>query len=244
MKLERRIGFYERHVKRALDVICALLALTVFCWLYALVAILVRIKLGGPVIFKQARPGLIDPETGKERLFYLMKFRSMTNERDAEGKLLPDEKRLTRFGRFLRATSLDELPEAINILKGEMSVIGPRPQLVRDMVFMTPEQRMRHTAMPGLSGLAQIKGRNALTWDEKLDWDIKYVQKVTFWNDFKLVVRTVVSAFLRRDGITDGVSATAYDYGDVLLREGRVTRGEYDLKQAEAKRILEEFTGK
>jgi lipopolysaccharide/colanic/teichoic acid biosynthesis glycosyltransferase len=244
MKSERRIGFYERYVKRALDMICALLALTVFCWLYAIVAVLVRIKLGGPVIFKQARPGLIDPETGKERLFYLMKFRSMTNERDAEGKLLPDEKRLTRFGKFLRASSLDELPEAINILKGEMSVIGPRPQLVRDMVFMTPEQRMRHTAVPGLGGLAQVKGRNAVTWDEKLDWDLKYIEKVSFWNDFKLVVHTVVSAFIRREGITDGESATAYDYGDVLLREGRVTREEYDRKQAEAKRILEEFTGK
>ena len=234
MKSERTVGFYERCVKRALDVVCALLALTVFCWLYALVALLVRIKLGSPVIFKQPRPGLIDPKTGRERIFHLYKFRSMTDERDGNGK------RLTAFGKFLRSTSLDELPEAINILKGDMSVIGPRPQLVRDMVFMTPEQRIRHTAKPGLSGLAQVMGRNSVSWDEKLDWDIKYVERITFAGDLKLVLKTVVSAFIKREGITDGENATALDLGDALLLEGRVTQAEYDEKQAEAIRIIEE----
>jgi lipopolysaccharide/colanic/teichoic acid biosynthesis glycosyltransferase len=166
MRLERKRSFYERFIKRLLDIFCSLLAITVFCWLYAIIAILVRVKLGAPVLFKQPRPGLIDPKTGKERIFDMYKFRTMTNERDTDGNLLPDEKRLGRFGKLLRSTSLDELPEVFSILRGDMSVIGPRPQLVRDMVFMSDEQRMRHTAKPGLSGLAQVKGRNAITWEK------------------------------------------------------------------------------
>ena len=183
--IQRKIGFYEKYIKRALDIVCALLALAVFCPLYAVIAILVRCRLGSPVIFKQPRPGLIDPETGRERIFSILKFRTMTDERDGNGELLPDEKRLTRFGKMLRATSLDELPEAFSILNGDMSVIGPRPQLVRDMVFMTDEQRLRHTAKPGLSGLAQVKGRNAISWEEKLAWDLKYIEKVSFLSDLK-----------------------------------------------------------
>ena len=151
---QRKRGFYEKYIKRALDIVCALLALIVFSWLYLLIAIAVRIKLGKPVLFKQPRPGMIDPKTGQERIFDMYKFRTMSDARNERGELLPDEQRLDRFGRFLRITSLDELPEAINILKGEMSVIGPRPQLVKDMVFMTDKQRIRHTAKPGLSGLA------------------------------------------------------------------------------------------
>ena len=165
---QRKRSFYEKYIKRLLDIICALLAIVVFCWLYAIIAILVRTKLGSPVLFKQPRPGLIDPKTGQERIFNMYKFRSMSDDRDANGNLLPDEVRLGKFGKALRATSLDELPEAFNILKGDMSVIGPRPQLVRDMVFMTSAQRMRHTAKPGLSGLAQVMGRNAITWEETI----------------------------------------------------------------------------
>lgn len=243
MKLQRKHEFYERYVKRLLDVICALGAFLVFCWLFALVAVLVRVKLGKPVLFRQPRPGLIDPKTGKERIFYMYKFRSMTDERDETGNLLPDEVRLTAFGRKLRATSMDELPEAFNILKGDMSVIGPRPQLIRDMVFMTEQQRMRHTAKPGLSGLAQVMGRNAINWEEKLDWDLKYIERVSFSGDAKIIWLTVKKVFVR-DKITDSSEEIdlAPDYGDALLQSGKITKDEYDAKQNEAKQILAELT--
>ena len=170
--LQRKQGFYEKYIKRLLDIFCSLLAIIIFCWLYAILAIIIRIHLGKPILFKQLRPGMIDPSTGKETVFDMYKFRSMSNECDENGDLLSDEVRLSKLGKLLRATSLDELPEAFNILKGNMSVIGPRPQLIRDMVFMSKEQRMRHTAKPGMSGLAQVRGRNAITWEEKIDWDL------------------------------------------------------------------------
>ena len=186
----RRMGFYEKYIKRGLDVICATAAIVCFSPLYLGVAILVKIKLGSPVLFTQDRPGLIDKD-GKETIFKMYKFRTMTDERDEEGNLLPDEVRLTKFGKWLRSTSLDELPEAFNILNGTMSVVGPRPQLVRDMVFMTPEQRMRHTAKPGLSGLAQVNGRNAISWEEKLEWDQKYINKISLLSDLKIIIKTI-----------------------------------------------------
>ena len=236
--LERKCGFYELYMKRLMDIICSLAAIIVFSWLYIIVAVLVRIKLGSPVLFKQPRPGKIDPKTGKEKIFYMYKFRSMFDERDENGNLLPDDIRLGKFGKALRATSLDELPEAFNILKGDMSIIGPRPQLVRDMVFMTDKQRMRHTAKPGLSGLAQVNGRNDISWEEKLNWDLKYIEKVTFWGDVKIIFQTVMKAFVKQEGITDGDMATAYDYGDWLLKERKVTKEEYEKKQEEAKTLL------
>lgn len=237
MKLERKRGFYEKYIKRLLDIICSLLAIVVFCWLYAIIAVIVRIKMGSPVLFKQPRPGII--KNGKETIFDMYKFRTMTDERDEKGNLLPDDKRLPPFGAMLRRTSLDELPEVFCILKGDMSIIGPRPQLVRDMVFMSDAQRMRHTAKPGLSGLAQTKGRNAISWEDKLNWDLKYIEKVTFWGDLKLVLATVKTAFIKAEGITDGENATALDYGDALLKVGKVSKEEYNMKQVEAKRILE-----
>lgn len=235
------MGFYEKYVKRAGDVICALLTLILFFWLYLLLAILVRIKLGAPVIFKQPRPGMIDPKTGKERIFYMYKFRTMTNEKNANGELLPDEKRLTRFGKILRATSLDELPELVNVLKGDMSLIGPRPQLVRDMVFMTEKQRMRHTARPGMSGLAQSKGRNTVAWDDKLEWDLKYIEKVSLFGDIKIIFATIKMLLLREDAGEEfcGTDITD-DYGDSLLAEGRVSREQYDLLQAKAQELIAE----
>ncbi len=239
MKLQRKMGFYEKYIKRLLDIVLASLAMIVFFWLYLVIALLVRIKLGSPAVFKQPRPGMIDPKTGKERIFCLYKFRTMTDERDENGNLLPDEIRLTKFGAWLRKTSLDELLEVWNILRGDMSIIGPRPQLVRDMVFMTDEQRMRHTAKPGLSGLAQVKGRNAITWEEKLNWDLKYIEKVTFWGDVKLIFETVKVALFRHDGITDGENATALDYGDTLLKSGKISLQTYNLKQEEAKALME-----
>lgn len=233
------MGFYEKYIKRLLDIICAFSALTVFCWLYLIVAIFVRIMLGKPIIFKQARPGMIDKKTGKEKIFYLYKFRTMTDAKDENGRLLSDSERLGKFGKILRATSLDEIPEAINILKGDMSVIGPRPQLVRDMVFMTDEQRMRHTAKPGLSGLAQVMGRNAVTWEEKIDWDSKYIEKVTFWRDLKLVFETVKQVFVCPNK-TENKAGTelSFDYGDVLLKEGKVSEERYNELQKEARELL------
>lgn len=237
MRLERKRSFYEKYVKRCLDFICALLFIIMFCWLYVLIAIIVRIKMGSPVLFKQPRPGIV--KNGEETIFDMYKFRSMTNAKDANGNLLPDERRLPKFGAMLRSTSLDELPEVFCILKGDMSVIGPRPQLVRDMVFMNDIQRMRHTAKPGLTGLSQIKGRNAITWEEKLDWDLKYIEKICFIGDVKILLETVVAVF-KRSGITDGENATALDYGDVLLKTGIINEAQYDELQDRAKKLLSE----
>ena len=223
---------YEKYFKRIIDVICALAALIVFSWLYIIVALLVRFKLGSPVIFRQARPGI----NGK--IFYLYKFRSMTNACDENGNLLPDDMRLTKFGKFLRSTSLDELPEAINILKGDMSVIGPRPQLVRDMVFFTDEQMKRQSVRPGLSGLAQISGRNGITWEEKIDFDLEYIKKITFLGDVKIIFLTVWRAFVRQDGISQEGMDTAEDLGDYLLRTGKVTEEEYEQKQRESLSLI------
>jgi len=235
---DRPKGFYEKHVKRPLDCTLATGALIALSPILAGTAFLVRSKLGSPVIFSQPRPGRIDPDTGQERIFRLYKFRSMTDERGEDGELLPDSARLTPFGKFLRASSLDELPELVNIIRGDMAVIGPRPQLVRDMVFMSKEQRQRHTVRPGLSGLAQVNGRNGISWDDKLAWDLRYLGQISFLTDTKLVLRTFIKTGAQ-EGITDGVSATAADFGDALLAEGRVTKEEYDRKQEEAREILE-----
>lgn len=191
-------------------------------------------KMKGNPFFTQPRPGK------DERIFRLVKFRTMTNARDASGKLLPDDVRLTAYGKFLRSTSLDELPELFNILKGDMAVIGPRPQLVRDMVFMTPEQRKRHTVRQGLSGLAQINGRNAVTWEKKIEYDLEYIKKITFLGDVKIILTTLNKAFIKRSDITEEGSDTATDLGDYLLASGRITREEYDRGQEEAKRLIAE----
>ena len=239
----REMGFYEKYVKRAIDVTCATGAIVVFSPIYLGVAALVRTKLGSPVLFTQDRPGLVGPD-GKETVFKMYKFRSMTDERDENGDLLPDEVRLTKFGKWLRNTSLDELPEAFNILNGTMSVIGPRPQLVRDMVFMSKEQRMRHTAKPGLSGLAQVNGRNAISWEDKMNWDLKYIKKVTFKEDLKIILDTVKKAFIKQEGITQDDMATAEDLGDYLLRIQVVDTKDYEQKQKEAKNILNSTNNK
>ena len=223
---------YKKYVKRLADIVCALAALSVFCWLYAIVALLVRINLGSPIIFKQPRPGK------NEKIFYLYKFRTMTDKRDANGNLLPDSERLTKFGKFIRATSLDELPEAINILKGDMSVVGPRPLLVRDMVFMTPEQRKRHTVSPGLTGLAQVSGRNGITWEQKLSYDLEYIEKISFFKDVKIVLLTVWSAFVKHDGISQEGMDTAEDLGNWLLDNGVVDKEVYDAKVKEANELI------
>lgn len=233
-RIHNKQGFYYRHIKRPLDFVCALLAVICFSWLYLLIAVLVKVKLGSPVLFKQMRPGL------NEEIFPLYKFRTMTDDRDENGELLPDDVRLTKFGKWLRSTSLDELPEAFNILNGTMSVIGPRPLLVRDMVFMTDEQRKRHLVKPGLSGLAQINGRNGISWEEKLEWDLKYIKKITFFGDVKIVLDTVWKAFIKKEGINREGTVSDMDYGDYLLSEGKISREEYDKGQKVALELLEQ----
>lgn len=224
--------YYETTPKRTLDVVCSIAALTVFSPIYLIVALLVKLKLGSPIIFKQKRPG----KNGE--VFELYKFRTMTDGRDENGNLLPDDVRLTSFGKWLRATSLDELPEALNILKGDMSVIGPRPQLVRDLVFMDNKQKKRHEVKPGLSGLAQVNGRNAIKWEDKINYDLKYIKNISFLEDVRIIFETVKKAFIKQEGITEEDNATAEDFGDYLLRTGKVTKEEYDEKQEEAKEIL------
>lgn len=198
-------GFYEKYIKRPQDFLLALLALILFSPVLAVTALLVRTKLGTPVIFTQERPGL------DGRIFKLYKFRSMTDERDADGKLLPDEVRLTNFGKKLRSTSLDELPELINILKGDMSVVGPRPLLVQYLSRYNEHQARRHEVRPGFTGLAQVNGRNTISWEEKFDWDVKYVDHVTFLGDWKIIFKTVKTV-LKRDGISSESSVTMEEF--------------------------------
>ncbi len=192
---------YKKYIKRFFDILCALAAIIVFSWLYIIVAILVRVKLGSPVIFKQERPGM------NEKIFTLYKFRTMTDKKDENGNLLPDDVRLTKFGRLLRKTSLDELPEAFNILKGDMSVVGPRPLLVSYIPLYNEKQHRRHEVRPGLTGLAQVSGRNAISWEEKFELDVEYVDNITFWGDVKIIFSTVKSV-LKSEGISSASHAT------------------------------------
>lgn len=225
---------YPRFFKRVIDFFCALAAICCLSPLMLVLTVVGAFKMKGNPFFTQPRPGK------DEKIFRLVKFRTMTNEKDANGKLLPDDVRLTAYGKFLRSTSLDELPELFNILKGDMAVIGPRPQLVRDMVFMTPEQRKRHTVRQGLSGLAQINGRNAVTWEKKIEYDLEYIKKITFLGDVKIILTTLNKAFIKRSDITEEGSDTATDLGDYLLASGRITREEYDRGQEEAKKLIAE----
>lgn len=195
------MGIYQRHIKRPQDFCCALLAIILLSPVMLVTTILVRMKLGSPVIFKQERPGL----NGK--VFKLYKFRTMTDAKDSTGRLLSDEERLTTFGKKLRATSIDELPELINILKGDMSVVGPRPLLVQYLPLYNERQRRRHEVRPGVTGLAQVNGRNAISWEEKFEYDVAYVDNVTFLGDWRIVFRTIKTV-LARDGISSDTSVT------------------------------------
>lgn len=186
-------GIYRKYVKRPMDFILSLIAIIILGPLFLLVAILVRLKLGSPIIFKQKRPGL------NEKIFMMYKFRTMTDDRDENGNLLPDSVRLTKFGRLLRSTSLDELPELINILKGDMSIVGPRPLAVQYLPYYTDQERIRHSVRPGLSGLAQINGRNTASWEQRFSYDIKYVNNVTFLGDIRIVLKTIMKAIKRAD---------------------------------------------
>ncbi len=201
--LHKSCGPYDRWVKRTIDIVAAVIVLVLFWWVYAIIALLVRIKLGSPVIFAQERPGKIDFKTGKEKIFKLYKFRTMTDNRDENGNLLPGSVRLTKFGKILRSTSLDELPEIWNILKGDMSIIGPRPLAVEYLPYYTEEERVRHSIRPGLTGLAQASGRNNLSWEEKFEYDVQYANNVTFIMDCKIIIKTIKAVF-KREGIGQG----------------------------------------
>lgn len=199
-------GPYEKYFKRPLDLLCGLAAVIVFSWLYCVLAVLGAIFMRGNPFFTQARPGK------DEKIFKLIKFRTMDNRRDAQGNLLPDEVRLNRYGRFLRKTSLDELPEAFNIIKGDMSVIGPRPLLVQYLPLYSEKQRHRHDVRPGLSGYAQVNGRNSITWTRRFELDCEYVNKITFFGDLRIICQTVGKAFLKQEGISSETSETMEDF--------------------------------
>lgn len=227
---------YANFLKRPIDFILSLCAVFALSPVFIVLIILGTIKMQGNPFFTQYRPGKKD-KNGNEKIFKLIKFRTMTNARDKEGKLLPDEERLTSYGEFLRKTSLDELPELFNILKGDMAVIGPRPQLVRDMVFMTDKQRARHNVRPGLSGLAQINGRNCIEWEDKLNYDLEYIKNISFAEDVRIIFTTVVKVF-KTESISYEGMATAEDFGDYLLRTKKVDKETYDKNQLKARELI------
>ena len=214
-------GIYANFIKRLLDIILSVVILTAFSWLYLILAVLVRVKLGSPVIFNQERPGL------NEKVFHMYKFRTMTDERDENGDLLPDEKRLTRFGSFLRRTSLDELPEFFNILKGDMSFIGPRPLLVRYLPYYSDREHLRHSVRPGLTGYAQAHGRNAISWEQKFEYDVWYVEHLSFVTDIRVIIDTIRSYLTKDD---EGAVLNTFDDFDVHRKKQMEaqTEGEHD----------------
>ncbi len=222
---------YAVFFKRLFDFVLSFMAIICLSPILLVLVVLGAIKMKGNPFFIQARPGK------GEKVFKLIKFRTMTCETDASGNLLPDEQRLTKYGNFIRSSSLDELPELINILCGTMSIVGPRPQLVRDMVFMTPEQRKRHSVRPGLTGLAQVSGRNNISWEQKIEYDLLYIQKITLFADIKIIIETVGKVLKRSDTVREG-TASDIDLGDWLLQGGRISFEEYQLRQQEAKNIL------
>lgn len=222
---------YKKYFKRPLDLVLSVLAIILLSPVILALIIIGAFVLKGNPFFSQQRPGK------DEKIFRLIKFRSMTNKKDKNGNLLPDEARLVSYGKFLRATSLDELPELFNIIKGDMSIIGPRPQLVRDMVFMTEKQRARHSVQPGLTGLAQCSGRNNMSWEKKFEYDLEYINNITFWNEVKIFFKTIIKVF-QHEGINEEGKITSVDLGDYLLEKGEVEKEEYEKLQDYAKELI------
>ena len=230
---------YRGFFKRFFDVFISFIALSVLSPVLLVLVIVGAIAMRGNPFFIQLRPGKISRRTGKERIFRMIKLRTMTNERDPEtGELLPDERRLNGYGKFLRSTSLDELFELVNVFIGDMSIVGPRPQLVRDMVFMTEEQRVRHTVRPGITGLAQVNGRNNITWEQKFEYDLEYINRLTMALDIAILWKTVAKVIKRSDTVREG-TVSDVDFGDWLLSEGKVDGEVYKENQKEAKELLE-----
>lgn len=226
---------YQRCFKRLIDFMLSFLAIIVLSPVLVIFSVLGAVFMQGNPFFTQLRPGK------DEKIFKLIKFRSMNNRKDENGKLLSDDERLTKYGKWLRNTSIDELPELFNILKGDMAIVGPRPQLVRDMVFMSGEQRKRHTVRPGLTGLAQVNGRNAISWENKLNFDLEYIKGISLVNDIRIILKTIKSVFITQEGITYEEMGTAPDYGDYLLNNGLVNKDQYDKLQTEARILIEEY---
>lgn len=230
---------YAKCFKRMIDFVLAFAGLIVLSPILLILIITGAIVLKGNPFFLQPRPGKKD-SSGRETIFYLIKLRTMSNARGADGELLPDAQRLGKYGAFLRSTSADELPSLINILKGELSLCGPRPQLVRDMTFMTEDQRRRHDVRPGLTGLAQVNGRNNITWEQKLAYDLQYIDSgITFIGDLKILLQTVGKVLKRSDTVREG-TVSDVDFGDWLLLEGKVDQETYDAKQKEARELVRE----
>ncbi len=228
---------YENYLKRVMDFILSLIVIIIFSPLLVILSLIGLIAMKGNPFFSQPRPGKIDKKTGNEKIFKLIKFRTMSNEKDKDGNLLPDNVRLNSYGKFLRSTSLDELPSLINILNGDLSIVGPRPQLVRDMVFMNPVQRERHSVRPGLTGLAQVNGRNNITWEQKFEYDLIYIKDISFIGDIKIILQTIGKVLKRSDVVREG-TVSDMDFGDWLLQKNEVTYEEYSKKQKEARNIL------
>lgn len=230
--------FYKQFFKRFYDIVLSSLAIIFLSPLMVALIIIGAVKMRGNPFFVQKRPGKISKRTGKEKIFNLIKFRTMSNKRDKSGKLLPDKERLTKYGRALRNTSLDELPELFNIFVGDMSIIGPRPQLVRDMVFMDADQRKRHSVRPGLSGLAQVNGRNAINWEKKFEYDLLYIDNgVSLFGDISIIVKTIIVVLKRSNTVREG-TVSDIDFGDALLISGKIGEDEYNRKQDEALQLL------
>lgn len=228
---------YSIFLKRFFDFVLSFIAIIVLSPILLVLAIIGAVAMKGNPFFTQKRPGRVDKKTGKEKIFRLVKFRTMSNAKDKDGNLLPDEIRLNKYGKFLRSTSLDELPELFNILVGHMAIVGPRPQLVRDMVFMTDEQRRRHSVRPGLTGLAQVSGRNNITWEKKFEYDLEYIKNITLFGDIKIILLTALKVFRREDTVREG-TVSDIDFGDYLLERGEVEKDVYENKQEEAKELL------
>lgn len=227
---------YEKYIKRVLDLVLSAIALMILSPVLIVLTIAGAIAMKGNPFFVQPRPGKMK-KNGKETIFKLVKFRTMSNEKDKNGNLLPDDMRLNRYGKFLRSTSLDELPELVNILLGQLSIVGPRPQLVADMVFMTPEQRGRHSVRQGLTGLAQCNGRNSLTWERKIEYDLEYIENITFLGDVKIIFKTFVNV-LKREGISEEGMETAQNLGDYLLSKGEIDEAEYLERMQQAQALI------
>lgn len=228
---------YAKFWKRFFDFTLSLLALIVLSPILLILTVVGAIAMRGNPFFVQPRPGKKGKD-GREKIFYLIKLRSMSNKRGTNGELLPDDQRLGRYGAFLRSTSLDELPSLVNIVLGQLAIVGPRPFLVRDCVFLTDEQRRRHDVRPGLTGLAQVNGRNNITWEQKFEYDLLYInQGITFMGDLKIIFQTVGKVLKRSDTVREG-TVSDMDFGDWLVMEGKVTKEEYEQKQAEAKELL------
>ncbi len=226
---------YAKCFKRVIDFTLSLMAVLILSPILLILILVGVIAMRGNPFFVQMRPGK-KKKNGEEKIFKLIKLRTMSNRRDKEGNLLPDDVRLNKYGRILRSTSLDELPELFNILVGDMSIVGPRPQLVRDMTFMTEEQRRRHNVRPGLTGYAQVNGRNNITWEQKFEYDLQYIDRITFAGDVKIIFQTVGKVLKRSDTVREG-TVSDMDFGDWLMQEGKVTKEEYDQKQLEAKAV-------